>query len=357
MRKYSTILDIAHHAGLSHMTVSRVLSGKGGVREITRDRVLRAAEQLSYSPNSLANGFRSGKTQSAGIVWQFVDPWAGDTAVGLWVMQSLQQHGLATYQSQYVEDVPRMVGILDDLLARRVDALVLGATPEILADADIRRRLERVPAVAIISHTAVEGLPGDQIVHDRNAAIRQVVRHFAITGRTRPAFLTSLEVESNRDKLRAFTAACAEFGIAPHPHLLLEISHNPRPTLCRPFETDVDRYEQALAAAFPAGSSIDVDAIFAFNDLGAMAASNFVHDRGLRVPDDVAIVGFNNEMAGALWRPPLASGDRCRATLAEHTREMVLSRLADPALPPRRKVVEMQFVWRPSAGGDALASV
>jgi LacI family transcriptional regulator len=351
MRKHTTILDIANHAGLSHMTVSRVLSGKGSVRQATRKRVLRVAEQLNYSPNSLANGFRSGKTQSAGIVWQFVDPWAGDTPVGLWVMQSLQRHGLATYQSQFSPHVEEMVAVLDDLLGRRVDALVMGGTPEIVSHAEILRRLDKIPAVVLVSYAPVEGFTGDQIIHDRNSAIRQVVKHFALTGRKRPALFQSMEVEANVDKLNAFRAAAKEFGIADHEHMLIEVGALPAPTLNQPFHPDHARYQDGLERAWPAGKAVDVDAIFSFNDVGAMVTCNFLKNRGVRVPEDVAVVGFNDDPVASLWSPPLASGDRCRAALAEATQAMVLSRLENPDLPPRRQTVEMHFVWRASAGG------
>jgi LacI family transcriptional regulator len=353
MHKHSTILDIADKVGLSHMTVSRVLSGKAGVREATRQRVLKAAEKLNYSPNSLANGFRSGKTQSAGIVWQFVDPWAGDTPVGLWVMQALQRHGLATYQSQFTQELPGMMAVLDDLLRRRVDAIVIGGTPDILSDAEIKKRLAKIPAVVAVAYQAIEDFPGDQLVHDRNAAIRQVVAHLAATGRRRPAMITSLEVEANHDKLRAFRAALKQHGIS-HDHELIELV-NPTPTLHQPFISDAQRYRHALEQSWPVGTPIDVDAIFSFNDLGAMVASNFVRERGLTVGQEIAVVGFNDEPASALWNPPLASGDRCRAALAEATESMVLTRLANPELPPRVQTIEMQFVWRESAGGEGPA--
>jgi LacI family transcriptional regulator len=352
MHKHSTILDIADKVGLSHMTVSRVLSGKAGVREATRQRVLKAAEKLNYSPNSLANGFRSGKTQSAGIVWQFVDPWAGDTAVGLWVMQALQRHGLATYQSQFSPDVTEMTAVLDDLLRRRVDAIVVGGTPEILSDPDVLRRLAKIPAVVAVSYAAIEGFKGDQIIHDRNAAIRQVVRHLVATGKKRPAMLMSMEVESNHDKLRAFKAALAEYGIPPHPRVLIEMGTTPL-TLSQPFHSDTARYVEALHQTWPVGTAIDVDAIFSFNDLGAMVAANFLRERGVQVGEEVAVIGFNDDPASSLWQPPLASGDRSRAALAEATQDMVLSRLANPDLPPRQKTIEMVFLWRESAGGRA----
>jgi len=175
MTRFATILDIAEQVGLSHMTVSRALSGKGSVREDTRRRVLEAAEQLNYSPNSLASGFRSGRTKSAGIVWQFVDPWGGDTAVGLWVMQALQSRGLACYPSQMIEDESQLLKTLDRLLARRVDAVVIGAPAETVRKPAILQRLERVPCVTIVTPESIGDVRADVIVHDRNVAIRQVV--------------------------------------------------------------------------------------------------------------------------------------------------------------------------------------
>lgn len=350
-RKFTTLLDVAGRAGLSHMTVSRVLAGKSGVKEATRQRVLRAAEELSYSPNSLANGFRGGKTQSAGIIWQFVDPWAGDTAVGLWVMQALQQEGLATYQAQFESDPGLMLAGIEDLLRRRVDAMVIGGTPETVGEERIRKQLAKIPATVFVGYAPIPDFHGDQIVHDRNAAIRQVVQHLAATGRKRPAMLVSLEVESNIDKLHAFRAALQQAGIGTNHRYLIEPTI-PTPTVSEPFLSDNERYKQVFEHTWPAGAAVDVDAIFSFNDHGAMVACNYLKSRGLRVPEDVAVIGFNDDPVASLWTPPLASGDRQRAALAEATRQMVLSRLANPNLPPRRQTVEMTFVWRESAGGS-----
>ncbi|MCP5978512.1 hypothetical protein NL364_28895, partial [Klebsiella pneumoniae] len=88
--------------------------------------------------------------------------------------------------------------------ARRVDAVVMGAPSETIRDPAVMQRLERVPCVTIVSPEPIDDVRGDVIVHDRNVAIRQVVRHLAATGRKRPAFFTSLEVPSNHSKLATF---------------------------------------------------------------------------------------------------------------------------------------------------------
>ncbi|HOF19260.1 MAG TPA: LacI family DNA-binding transcriptional regulator [Phycisphaerae bacterium] len=345
-----TIVDVARTAGVSHMTVSRVFSGGGPVSEATRQKVLAAAESLAYRPNALASGLRGGRTRSVAIVWPFVDPWTGDTEIGLWVMQRLQTQGLVTYQAQHWPAASRMCSVLDNLIHRRVDGLVLFATPEQLGHNSIRRRLQRICAVTAVTYAPVDDFPGDQVIHDRNGAVVEVVDHLAAIGRKRPALMISLEVRSNHSKREAFLEACRRRNIEEHPHSLIEMPP-PLVTVEDPFSSDADRYQQTLENHFPPGRPVDVDAIFTFNDTGAMVTSRWLEQRGLRVPDDVAVIGFNDTDAAALWNPPLASGDRRRKEVAHLVEQFVMERLSRPELPLRQQTLSMRFIWRASAGG------
>ncbi len=339
-----TQADIAEKLGLNQKTVSIAFGANGRINDSTRQRIIRVANELGYRPNRLAAGLRGACTRSIGVVWAFVDPWAGDAVIGLDILERLQRRGFATYQAQYTEKTSAMCRQLDDLLARRVDAIVVQAIPSQLTDPRIVARLESAPAVVGVAREPVDGFPGDLVVHDRDQAIREVVDHFADTGRRQPAMALSMSQESNPPKFAVFAEQCRRRGIG-HDRMLIDLDH---PTQA---ESHGQLHLQGFRRAFPIGRELGIDAVFCFNDIGALYVMRDVQDRGLRVPDDVAVVGFNDAEFGRLWRPALATGDRKFRDVALAVDRMLETRLDDPEQEPRQESVHMQFVWRESAGG------
>ncbi len=334
--------ELAEKLGVSQYTVSVALGGKGRISERMRRRVLKAADDLGYRVNPLAAGLRGAKTGTVGMIWHFVNPWAEDAMVALELLEYLESRGYTAYQAQHREDPKRMCDQLDGFLARQVDAIIISCQPSQLEDPDIRRRFEAGTPIIAVSREDVQSFPGDLIVHDRNQAIRQIVEYFARTGRKRLSFFLSCMQESNPPKIAAFKTACMEFGLEAHSKLVVDLDY---PTSAE--ETGL-RHERALARYFPGG--VDVDGIFAFNDVGAMHIIHALQERGVRVPEDVGVVGFNSIAPGSIWTPPLATGNRKTKELASLLKEMVVTRLAQPDLPSRRDTVSMEFVWRASAG-------
>jgi DNA-binding LacI/PurR family transcriptional regulator len=231
---------------------------------------------------------------------------------------------------------------MDELLSRQVDALIVWAIPGQLRDPRVIQRLQVVPTVAVCRE-AKEDLPGDLVIHDRNQAIRDAVDHLVDTGRTRPAFAIGMTQESNPPKYQAFLEHCRRRGVADHTHQLINLPHPSHA------EATGQNYTVGMANTF--GDHVDVDAIFCFNDVGAMYVMRDLSARGLRVPEDVAVIGFNDDQAGRVWDPPLATGDRKPREVAAAVDQMLNRRLENPDRPPQRNTVHMQFIWRASAGG------
>lgn len=344
--------QLARTLGISQRTVSSALHGSGRVGETTRLRILAAAEAQGYRPNRLAAGLRGARTSSIGIVWAFVDPWAGDASIALDITRHFQQQGFAMYQALHDPSVAILGRRIDDLLDRRIDALIVQATPGQLAHPDIQRRLRTVPTITV-SREPVAGLAADQVVHDRNHAIREVVDHLAASGRRRPCMILTLCEESNPPKYRAFVEAWAAHGVPEKVSMLVDMTTViPGPgagtRVHPPFEEHGDRHRTAFASKFP--KKVPVDCVFCFNDTGALYILRELQDRGLRVPEDVAVVGFNNDQAGAIWNPPLATGDRRSREVSNTVARLLERRLAEPNAELETALVPMHFVWRESAG-------
>jgi DNA-binding LacI/PurR family transcriptional regulator len=345
--------QLARKLGISQRTVSSALHGSGRVGVALRERILEAAEKQGYRPNRLASGLRGGRTRSLGIIWAFVDPWAGDASIALDITRHFQQKGVAVYQALHDPAVEVLGRRIDDLLDRRIDALVVQATPSQLAHAEIQRRLRAAPAAVTVSREAVPGLPADQVVHDRNAAIREVVDHLAAAGRRKPCMVLTMCEESNPPKYRAFVNRWAQHGVAESSRMLVDMTVAQAGTadgaaLHPAFEEHGMRHRTAFVAKF--ARTTPVDCVFCFNDTGAFYILRELQDRGLRVPDDVAVVGFNNDQAGAVWSPPLATGDRRPRDVSAAVARLIERRLANDAAAHETIAVPMRFIWRESAG-------
>jgi DNA-binding LacI/PurR family transcriptional regulator len=206
----------------------------------------------------------------------------------------------------------------------------------------VKQRLAEAKCVVAVTREPVRGFSGDLVVHQREPAIREVVEYLAKSGRKRPAMCLSLEQESNPPKFAAFRQACFEFGIADHPDLHIPLDFPDE------LKRHGHRHRQGVARAFDAGCN--ADAIFCFNDTGAIFVMRELQDRGIDVPGDIAVIGFNDTEVGQAMSPALATGDRRREDVASAIQTLLEARLGDPALPPQQHRVPMRFIWRPSAG-------
>lgn len=339
----SMVFEVARAAGVSQTTVSRAFSGKASVAKATHDRIMHAAQELGYQPNPLAAGLRGGQTQTIGLVWDFANPWADDAVIVRDVFAHVQSHQYTAYQTQYSMDSQVLCQRLDDLLMRRVDAMVVWCLPDQLRDAEIVKRLLSVPTI-VVTREPVESYPGDLVIHDRNHAIEQVVDHLVTTGRKRLAMALNIEQESNPSKYKTFVDRCKQHGIVEHEHMLISVRRPPTPGAIG------DLYRNALNQVVSYQGLLPFDALFCFNDIGAGYMMRELRQRGVRVPEDVAVIGFNNTPLSQVMEPPLATGDRKHQDVATAINRMLLKRLADPDAPAQRQFVHMSFIWRDSAG-------
>ena len=190
----------------------------------------------------------------------------------------------------------------------------------------------------------VEGIEIDQVVHDRDCGIREVVEHFEHSGRRRPAIALNTADITDRHKYRVFREHCQAMGFEEHERNLIEIK-------IKGFTIDqrISSYYKAMEQHFYEGLS--VDAILAVNDVGAMTIAKYLRERSVRVGQDIALVGLNDPPQLTLWDPPLASINRNQRLLCDTVFDLVMQRLGDAQKPPQTRTVPMYMVWRESAGG------
>ena len=340
-----TQIEIARELNLSQETVSAALRGDPRCRAATREQVIALARRLGYRRNGLAAGLRGSQTASVGVVWGFAEVWTGDAVIGLDILRLAQQKGLATYQAQRTPEPRAMRRQIQDLILRRVDALIVEAYEGETDDPEILALLAEAPAVISVVARPKTNWVGDQIVHDRTPAIEEIVDHLVATGRRRPAIMLSSHNVNNQIKLEVFSSRLALHGLDHDP--LIEL-----PTPTSPLHQEapdyVERYTAAIQDAREAGK--EFDAVFCVNDIGALTVMRVLADRGYRLPEDMAVVGFNDSDMCRLWRPALASVDRRRGAVAEAVAHALSERLADRDASAKEIYVPMRFHRRASAG-------
>jgi LacI family transcriptional regulator len=293
-RGQRTIHDVAQQAKVSVGTVSKALNNKGSLRQETRERVIAAAKDLGFRPNDLAQSLHRARSMTVGILSN--DSFGRFTFPIVEALERrLSDQGIAVFMCNATDDPTRERRHIDQLLGKRVDGLVVTARR-----ADRREPIAPVvgslPVVYVFSWVddpdALCLLPDDQ----SGAAL--AVRHLAALGRRRIAHITGPgRFEAVRLREAGYRAALADAGLASHRGKCLMGSWS---------EAWGRRAVQDL---FSTGRTAP-DALFCGNDQIARGAVDALRELGRSVPEDVAVVGFDNwDVMTEAARPPLTSVD------------------------------------------------
>ncbi|GAA4829999.1 LacI family DNA-binding transcriptional regulator [Luteimicrobium xylanilyticum] len=278
--------DVAREAGVSVATVSKVVNGRYGVAQETLDRVQGVIERLGYEASLGAQSLRSRRTHVLGILVAEFEPFSTELLKGASEAIAGTGYELLAYSGgSRGADVGWERRHLSRLSGTLIDGAVL-VTPTVV-DTN-----HGVPVVAVDPHTGPSGLP--TIDSDNYAGAVAATRYLLDLGHSRIGFLAGRGgLESARLREAGFRQAMADAGREVDPSLVRVGSYVPS------------------AATGPARDLLSrpdrPTAIFASNDLSALATIDVAHELGLRVPEDVSIIGFDNVPESALSTPPLTT--------------------------------------------------
>ncbi|MGW1059251.1 LacI family DNA-binding transcriptional regulator [Micromonospora rubida] len=326
--------DVARLAGVSTATVSRALRGLPTVSAATRRRVLAAAEQLQYAVSPNASRLAGGRTATVAVVVPWITRWFFGTVVEA-VEDTLHESGydLLLYNLGGRERLRKRV-LRPSSLNKRVDGVMLVATHLRPAELSALAALD-LPGVTISSGSEVPGWPCVRI--DDMAAARTATRHLLDLGHRRIAHLSGdpdeLAFTTHRDRRRGYQEALREAGIVPSPSLDLETQFT------------IDGGSRATAELLARGEP--PTAIFAACDEMAMGAMRALRDAGLRVPQDVSVIGIDDhDLSGVLGLSTVSQPAAEQGRLAAR---ILLDPLRGRALPaPVRRTVPGQLGRRPA---------
>ena len=287
-----TVATVAAEAGVSTATVSRVLTGSKSVSAQTSARVLAAAEKLRYSGNSIAKALRQNSTGNIGmLVPSISNPFF--TSLVEQVEHHLAQAGLNLFLCDSRNLVATEETRLRSLTQGSVDGILVSPVDENRSRAALQRASDIVPIVQI--DRRVGAVDTDWVGLDDAHAMRLIAQHLADRGVRTVAFVTSIMGSSSAlDRLQSARASCAELGIAMPDDLVLD--------------GDFSLEWGATAADGLLDSGRDLpDAIICSDDLIALGLSGRLAERGIRVPDDVRVTGFDDIEYASLNVPSLTT--------------------------------------------------
>jgi LacI family transcriptional regulator len=328
--KRVTITDVAAEAGVSVATVSKVINGRDGVAAATTARVKAVIDELGYESSLVARSLRSSRTDVIGILVDDFEPFSTELLKGA----ALALHGTgyevvvyasggrsqaqAGWERRYLS---RMDGMTDGIIL---------VTPSLV---DVTPGVSGGPIVAVDPHTGSSGLPTVDSDNFRGAAT--ATRHLLDLGHRRIGFLAGRpDLESARQRERGFRHAMAEAGIDVDPDLVVVGDYTPE------------------GADEPAHRLLGMDepptAIFAANDLSAIETIEVAQSRGLRVPDDVSVVGFDNVPESALVDPPLTTIDQSIQQMGFEAVRLLIEMIDEPERPPVQVTLPTELVVRQS---------
>jgi len=336
----TTMKRIAGELGVSITTVSKVLNNRDDIGHATRARVLAKVAELGYQPNAVARSLTLRRTHTLGIVIpDLMHSFFVEIVAGLEATASARGYGLLLCSSN--EDAAKERQELDMLRQRQVDGIVLGSA-NASGNTDLLHQLTSLGiGLVMIDRDDHPDVPCDRVVTDDLEVGRLATAHLIHQGRRAIAHITGTQVVHAKRRADGYRAALKTAGVKARPEWIVRGGFK---------EVDGYRGMKKLLAMKPR-----VDAVFAANDPSAIGAMKAIWDAGLRVPDDVAIVGAGDIALGDLLRVPLTTISWSREEQGRTAARLILDRIdAEPdgaGGRPRRVVLPPQLVVRRSSGG------
>ncbi|WP_200215735.1 LacI family DNA-binding transcriptional regulator [Micromonospora coerulea] len=328
-----TIADVATRAGVSKTTVSRVLNGKGEVNGRTADRVRAVITDLGYVPSARAVGLARGRTRVVGmLVPALTWPWMGEVLQG--AVDVVESEGYGLLLSTCNRGDESMRRFASQVSAKSFDGLLV-VEPEGTLDYITALHERGLPVVLIDDRGHQPGFPS---VRTTNAAgAGAAAAHLLGLGRRRPLVVTGLSrFGCTRERLDGFARGYAEAGLPIDPALVVEGDFT--------FECGRAAVERLLAAGVP------FDAVFAHNDLSAAGVLQALRDAGRRVPQDVAVVGFDDLPLAGHTHPPLSSVRQPLREMGAAAARALITHFAGAPLPDTPTIIPTSFTVRASTG-------
>jgi len=327
--------DIARELGVSVITVSKALRDHSDISQETKARVLKRCKELNYRPNLAARALVTGRTNLLGfVVPELLHSFFSEIVRGVSAALQDTEYTLVTASSD--QDPKREKQAVEQLIARRVDCLLIASTQWTV---EMFRKIEEAAIPYILIDRNFAGLPAHFVGVNDEEVGALATRHLAEVGCRRIAHIGGGELSPVLGRMEGYKRALAKLNLPSDPELIHQVA--------RVEELgDASGYEAAkkLLQLDPRP-----DGIFCYNDATAFGAIAAALDAGLRVPEDVAIVGCGNLLYDKFLKIPLTSIDQQTAMLGKRAGQLALQLIeAREPVSPQRILLQPQLATRES---------
>ncbi len=333
-----TISDIASQAGVSKSTISRYLNGRyDGMSAATREKISEVIAAADYRPSALARSLKQKRTYTvAAVVANILNPFS--TSIIRGIEDFCQQAGFTLILCNADDQPAKEKSYLELLLAKQIDGLIINSTGQ---NHELMRSVCAHMPVVLIDRQLPE-LACDTVTLDNVKGVGLLVDHLVALGRRNIALFTlPFETVSPRsERVRGYREALARHGIPFQPELLIESGTG---------ETAV---REKLAALFAHGPR--PDAVFGFNNLMTMAIIKAVKAMEIRIPDDIAVIGFDDWEWAPLIQPPVTVVAQPAYEMGTQAASLLISRIQGKRIKakPVVSVFEPELIVRSSCGEE-----
>ena len=331
-----SLKHVAALAGVSAKTVSNVVNGYVHVTEATRTRVQHAIDELHYRPNLAARQLRQGRSGVIALALPALDlPYFAELARS--VITYAEDRGWTVLIDQTDGLVDREQLVLDGFRGQQIDGLIF--SPISVGAEDLEQRRDPTPLV-LLGERVFDG-PADHVAIDNVAAARTATQHLIALGRRRIAAIGDQPrptSETAHLRLRGYQEALAEAGLPRRPEGVVEVENYHRPD-------GASAMRRLLELCDPP------DAVFCFNDLLALGALREVYDHDVRVPDDLAVVGWDDIEEGRYSTPTLTTISPDKSRIAALAVDFLAARLSAGSEPPHEVTAPFTLAVRESTTG------
>ena len=330
----ATITDVARRAGVSTATVSRVLNRNYPVSDGVRQRVLDAVRDLGYVANAHARALLTSTSGTVGVILHDVsDPYFAEIVRGIQEVAGLEDRLVVICNSQREPD--REITYIEMLRAHRVDAIIM-AGGHILDDEYVMALREQALQLRAQGSRLIlcgrHPVRADAVVPDNTVGGARLVRHLLDRGHRRIAHIAGPpNFSTTQDRLDGYRGGLASFGLEADPDLVAT--------------GDFTREGGYEAAGRLLDAEVGFTAIFAANDLAAVGAMARLQERGLRVPEDVSVAGFDDVPVARDVTPALTT---VRVPMVDMGRQSMRLALREPGAPHEVVRLETELVVRRS---------
>ncbi|MDX1637418.1 MAG: LacI family DNA-binding transcriptional regulator [Balneolaceae bacterium] len=341
-KKKTTIIDIARELDVTASTVSRALSNHPRISNATKQAVREMAEKLDYQPNNIAAALRKGKSNIIGALVPTADrSFFASVIRGIEEVVSNQGYNLIICQSNDQSEKEKQN--LEALLKIQVDGIIASVAKETTKYEHFEKIIEQEIPLILYDRVS-ESLDVNAVVSDDYRGSCTAVSHLIEQGcRSIVHFAGEQHMNIYRNRLTGFRDALQDHGLTPDDSLIFEED------LIQPMEQvlDVGRQFARTILEMPKRP----DGIFSASDFAALGAMQVLKEHGIKIPDDIAVVGYSNDVSGSFIEPGLSTVDQHTKRMGNLAARLFLEQAdgKDPQFTPRKTMLKPKLIVRGSS--------